>query len=148
MKLTGFISFVFSIIYSVSTFVGIGVFRCDCTHTKRIVMLSVQPSCQCSNSHEKCCSHNDQFHNEEEEDVDCDHNCCSLEYQYVDVDQLNSKHFHNYQTKVLSLLFFPQFPVHGLNVGIKENVVAVRNNSPPPGLLKIPLIYKHRQLRL
>ena len=140
------ISFIFLFVYSVSTFVGIGVLRCGCTHSQRIVMMSVHSLCLCSNSPEKCCQHNDQHHEEDEED-DCENDCCSLEYKYVDVDQLNIKQFHIHPTKVLSLLLFPLLPLNGLNDGIKEYAVAVKNNSPPPGLLKIPLIYKHSQLR-
>ena len=150
MNLTGIISVVFLSIYSVSTFIGIGSFRCDCTHSKRIVMLLMQPSCPCSSSPEKCCSHNDRYHHDEKDDNENDHedNCCSLEYQYLDVDQLNIIQSLNHQAKVLLLHIIPFFTTNNLNLNIIEYADAVKNNSPPPTLLKIPLIYKHRQLRL
>ena len=141
------ITVIFLFIYSVSTFVGIGVLRCGCTHSQRIVMMSVHSSCLCNGSLEKCCRHNDHFHEDDEED-DCENDCCSLEYQYVDVDQLNTKHAQNRTTKILSLLFFPLLSDHGLSAGFKENTIAVNNNSPPPDIFKIPIIYMHGQLRL
>ena len=147
MKLTGIISAVLLFMYGVSTFVGTGVYHCACTHSQRLVIMSVHLSCQCSSSPETCCPHNDQHHHGEDED-DCGNDCCSLEYQNVDVDQLIGKHFYNHLTKVLSLLFYPFLPVNGLNGNVKEYTFAVNNHSPPPDLLKVPLIYMHRQLRL
>ena len=148
MKLTGIISVVLLFLYSIFTFVGIGVYRCGCTHTQRLVMISVQPSCQCSGSHEKCCSHNDQCHDEEDDEDGCGNNCCAIEYQYVDVDQLNITQVYSHLTKVISLLFFSLLPDNELNGNTQDYTVAVNNHSPPPDLLKIPLIYQHRQLRL
>ena len=149
MKLTGIISVVLLFIYSISSFVGIGVIHCGCTHSQRLVMMSVHPSCLCSSSVETCCPHNDQYHDdEEEEEEDCGNDCCFVEYQYVEIDQLNVKHSQNHSTKVLSMFFFPLLPVHGLIDDAKEYTVAVNNHSPPSDFLKIPLIYMHRQLRL
>jgi len=100
---------------------------------------------------EKCCPHHDDYQNDEEDEEeknDCGNNCCSLEYQYVDADQLNKIQSYNHSTKVLSFHSFSHSLAHGLNAQVKECTFAVKNNSPPPELLKIPLIYMHSQLRL
>ena len=141
-----FISVILLFTYSVSAFMGIGIFSCSCTHSQQLVMMSVHPSCQCSNSVENCCRHNE-HHSDDEEDDDCGDDCCSLVFQYMDVDQLNITKSLNQPTKVLSFLFSP-LSIDGLITSIKECTVAVKNNSPPFGLFKIPLIYMYGQLRL
>jgi len=109
-------------------------------------MMSVLPSCQYSDFVESCYPHNE-LHSDEEEDDDCGNDCCSLLYQFIDVDQLNVIQSNNQPTKVLSFLFFP-LSIDGLITDIKESAVTVKNNSPPSGLFKIPLIYMYGQLRL
>ena len=149
MKLTGIISVILACIYSASTIVGIGVIRCGCTHSQRLVMLSFYPSCLCSSSDEDCCAHNENHHDDHvHEDFGCmDNDCCSLVYQYMDVDQLNVSYIHDYPTKNVTSLFFPLLSVDILMDNMQQCVATIKNNSPP-GILKIPLIFMHRQLRL
>ena len=142
------ITIIFLLVYSVSTFVGIGVIRCGCTHSQRLVMMSVQPSCLCSASVETCCSHHEQYDDDAEAEETCGEECCFIAYQYVEADQLNTKHFHNHSTKVLSLLFSPLLPMQGFGAGFKECTFAVNINSPPTEIFKIPIFYLHQQLRL
>ncbi len=144
MKFTSIISIILLSIYSVSTFVGIGIVRCYCTHSQRLVMMPVQPSCQCCNSSKSCCQTENKQPGKKH---NCKKDCCSLIYKYVEVDQLSSTQFYDMLTKVLSLLFSPLLSVDDLMVSIKE-YATIKINSPPPGLLKIPLIYMHGQLRL
>ena len=151
MKLTGIISVVLACIYSVSNVVGIGVIHCGCTHSQRMVMWSLHPACMCNESDEDCCAHNEHHENKDNdpEDFGCrDNDCCSLKYQFVDVDQLNATHCYDYFTKILSLFFFPLLSVHLLLDNMQQWDATIKNNSPPAGILKIPLIYMNRQLRL
>ena len=147
MKLTGIISAVLLFIYSISTFVGIGVVRCSCTDSQRLVMMSFHPSCMCSDSAEDCCPHNNRHHDEDKESGCHDEDCCSLVYKCVNIDHLIVTKFIDHQTKVFSLLFFPCKLNNVLTDIAKESSSDVKNNSPP-GLLKIPIIYLHSQLRL
>jgi hypothetical protein len=127
------------------TFVGVGIIHCGCTHSQQLVLLVVQNKCPCSTSAENCCPHSDQHHDEEN---DCqDEDCCSLVYQHIEVDQLNVTQFHDVQVKFLSLLFSTFLPIEGFISGVNECFSEIKNHSPP-GLLKIPLIYAHSQLRL
>jgi len=148
MKFYGIISFILFFVYSTATFVGVGVIRCGCTNSQRLIVLSFHPSCLCSDSTDDCCQHNDQ-HNDDDEETDCDDkDCCSFMYKYVNVDHLNVKQFGDHTTKGLSLLFFPLVAVNGWIANICRYALDVKNNSPPLILLKTPLIYMHSQLRL
>ena len=148
MKLTSTISVILLFIYSISTFVGIGVIRCGCTDSQRLVMMSFHPSCLCSDATEDCCTHND-LHHDEDKESDCqDEDCCSFVYEYVNVDHLIVSQFIDHPTKVFSLLFFPCILNNVLIDITKECSSDVKNNSPPLCLLKTPLIYMYNQLRL
>jgi len=148
MKLSGIISFILVFIYSVSIIMGVGIIRCGCKNSQRLVVMSFHPSCLCSDSADDCCRHND-WHHHEDEDPNCqDEKCCSFVYKSVDVDHLNVSQFNDYVTKVFSLLFLSILPVNHLMGNIKECAVEIRNNSPPLCLLKILLIYMNGQLRL
>ena len=145
MKLTGIISIIMLTTYSLLTYVGVGVYHCGCTHSERLVMMAFQPVCPCNNSAEDCCTHHDSHHNDEN---DCgDEDCCSLAYQRIEVDQLYGAQFQDVQVKVLSLFFSPVTLVDCFVTGIEERFIQIKNHSPP-GLLKIPIIYLHSQLRL
>ena len=148
MKLNAVISVILLFIYSVPVFVGVGIIRCGCTDTQRLVLMSFHPSCLCSNSTNDCCRHNDQHHDEDHEPGCQDEDCCSFMYKYVNVDHLNVTQFNDHPTKVLSLLLFPHFLVNRLINSFKGYTFGIKNNSPPFCLLQIPLIYIHRQLRL
>lgn len=149
MKFANIISVILLYFYGASTFVGIGIYNCNCTHSQRMVLLLVQPSCQCDNSAEKCCTHNRHRHSDEHSDEEHDHDdCCSLVYQYMDIDQLMVTQHHDGQAKVLSLFFTPFSWVNGFTASIGECFAVIKNHSPPPDLLKIPLIYLQGQLRL
>ena len=144
MKLSNVISVVMLLVYSMLTFIDIGIFNCSCTHSLQVVALNVQSTCPpCRNSTENCCPHNEQHDEENDEDEDDD--CCS--YQRVVVDQLNvtQSKSHNSQTKVLTLFILPFFNHIS---GIIESSAFTKNHSPPPNLLKIPVIYLYGQLRL
>ena len=153
MKVRCIISVVLLFVYSVMTFVGIGIFRCGCTQSQQLVVMSVQTACPpCSSSTESCCPHSDQYQHEKDDDREngCQENdCCLLEYQYMEVDQLLVAHFQDIRAKALSLVFFPVISVYyGMTTTFNECTVNVKNNSPPRDLLKVPLIYLHAQLRL
>ena len=148
MKLKGIISVSVLFIYCMMTFFGIGVIRCGCTNSQRLVMMSFHPSCLCSDSDEDCCQHNHRHHDENKEPCCQDENCCSLVYKHVDIDHLIITQFNDHPAKILSLLFSPYLPVNAFIDSIKECATEVKNNSPPLCLLKIPLIYMHSQLRL
>jgi len=148
MKLTGIISVILACICSASTIVGIGVIRCGCTDSQRLVVLSIHPSCLCSSSENDCCQHNEQHNDHEHEDFGCmDNDCCSLVYQHMDVDQLIISYTHDYPAKNVASLFFPILSVDILMDNVKQCVAIINNNSPPV-FFKIPLIFMHRQLRL
>jgi len=144
VKLT---SVILLLTYSVSTFVGIGVNHCGCTHSQRIVMMSVARSCICSNSIETCCPHNDHYSEGVKKD-DCGSDCCSLEYQYVEIDQMSVKQSNNHSAKDSSLFVLPFLSVHGWNASFNTRALAANNNSPPDDLFKISVVYLHMQLRL
>ena len=148
MKFKGIISVILLFIYSVATLVGVGVIRCGCTNSQQLVVLSFHPSCLCSDADDHCCPHNDRHHDEDEETVCQDKDCCSFVYKYVNVDHLNVKQSNDYIAKALTLLFVPCVVFNGLTDSIYGYPVDVKNNSPPFCLLKIPLIYMHGQLRL
>ena len=143
------ISVILLFVYSVTTFVGIGVFHCGCTQSQGwVVMATTCPPC--SKTAENCCPHGDRHHDEEknEQENGCqDDDCCSVEYQYLKVDQLNVTHSHDVQAKVLSLFSSPFLSTDGYINGIRNCYAVIKNHSPP-GLLKIPLIYIYAQLRL
>ena len=143
------ISVILLFVYSVSTLVGIGVFHCDCTHSQRMVVGAFRYTCPlCCNSDDSCCRHNHRQHDEQSEKSGEEHDCCSLVYQHVEVDQLSVVQYYDFQAKVLSLFFSPCLLIEGFATGIKECSAAIKNHSPPSGLLKIPVIYLHGQLRL
>jgi len=130
------------------TFAGIGIFHCGCTQSQGLVVMAVQTTCPaCTTSAKDCCPHND-HHHDEESDGCHDDDCCSLKYQYLTVDQLSATQCHDIQPKVLSLFFSSFLSVDGFTAGVRECFTIVKNHSPPPDLLKIPLIYIHDQLRL
>ena len=147
MKLNRIISFVLLFIYVMMTVVGVGFLRCGCTDSQRVTVMSFHPSCLCSDSTNECCQHNDQHHDEDEDDDCQDEDCCSFVYKMADTDHLNVAYNNDYQSKLTSLLFLPLLSVYGFMDGVKESA-DVKNNSPPYILLKIPLIYLYRQLRL
>jgi len=148
MKYTGWISVIILFIYSVSTFVGVGVVRCGCTNSHKLVILSFHPSCLCSDSADDCCPHNDQYQDVHGKTGCHDENCCSVVYKYVNAVHLKVTPFNDHPAKVVSLLFFSHISVNKLFDNIKECAADIRNNSPPFFSLKIPLIYMHGQLRL
>lgn len=147
MKFANVISIILLFVYSMLTFLGIAIYHCSCTHSQGLVVMAIQTGCPpCSSSAENCCSHNGHHH---DEDNDCEEgDCCSLDYQYLKIDQLKVDQFHNSHLKVFSLLFSPFLSVDDFTIGIKDDFAAIKNHSPPSGLLKIPLIYMYAQLRL
>ena len=148
VKLTGVILLFF---YGVSTFVGIGVFHCGCTDSQRVVVLTAQNGCFCSNLNDECCPHSEQHqrhHHEEESGCEHDHECCTFVYQYVDIDQMIVKQGNDRSTKTFSYYSFSFLSINGWINDIKKCGIAVKNNSPPPFLRKIPIIYLFAQLRL
>ena len=147
MNINGIISVILLFVYSAATFVGVGFFRCGCTHSQGWFVMAQATCPPCSGSTDDCCPHNDQHHNEEKKCQDKD--CCSVEYHHLNVDQLNVAQFKILPAKILALLFSSFLSVHEVFIaGIKECSVIVNNNSPPPDLFKIPLIYLNGQLRL
>ena len=139
------LSFALLLVYSMLTFVGIGIYHCGCTQSQQLAVWSIQTECPpCSSTVEKCCPHGEPHHFElnscgEDE-------CCLLAYQYASVDQLYVTQPNNDQAKVLSLFFLP-FVV--LIAGVRrESIFCKRIHSPPPNFATTPIIYLHRQLRL
>ena len=146
MKLRNVISVVLLFVYGMLTVTGIGVSYCNCTQSQQLVMLAVHTACpQCSKKADTRCSHSDGHHHDEKNDCKHDDDCCSFSIQYVDVDRLNFTNLNNSPSKSLTLFSLPAVVQIA---GVSELSVFVKNNSPPPDLLKIPLIYLHRQLRL
>ena len=147
MKLTNIISVLMLLVYSMLTFVNVGIFNCGCTDSQQFVVLNVQTTCPpCSNTTESCCPHNE-HNNEEDIEENEDDDCCSLSFQYIVVDQLNITKLQSFnnQPKVLTLYTLPLIT---LISDIKECVTFTKNHSPPFNLLKIPVIYLYGQLRL
>jgi len=142
------ISFILMFIYGMSSCLGVGIVRCGCTESQRIVFMSIHPSCLCSYSADDCCAHNYQHHDDDEETGCQDEECCSFFYKFVDTDHLNVIQYIDQPAKETFLLFFPILSVNGWMDSIKECTDTIKNNSPPLCLLKIPLIYMHGQLRL
>ena len=142
MKLS---SYALLLVYSMLTFVGIGVYYCGCTQSQQLAVLTIQTECPpCSSTVERCCPHGDPRYYESNS---CgEDECCLLAYQYVSVDQLYVAQPYNEQAKVMSL-FFLLFVVFFV-VGFREISIYRRIHSPPPNFIKTPIIYLHRQLRL
>ena len=151
MKLNRIISVILLFVYSVAALVGVGYFHCGCTQSQGWIVLAIRNTCPpCSRATEDCCPHSDQHHDEENgvQNNGCQNNdCCSVEYQYLKVDQLSVTHSHDVQAKALTLLFSHCLSVDGYITDIRECYATIKNHSPP-GLLKIPLIYIYAQLRL
>ena len=149
MKISNIISVILLSVYSIATFSGIGIYDCNCTHSKRLVLMFFQPSCQCVATTESCCSHH--HHQDSDEHPDDEQNnhedCCFLVYQHIDIDQLTVAQHHDFQAKILSLFFSPFLWIENFTEGINDCFAVFKNHSPPP-LLKIPLIYFQGQLRL
>ena len=145
MRLTKTISFVLLFVYSMLT-LGIGIYYCGCTHSQQLAVLAVNTECPpCSKSVESCCPHSDSQPHQDEENSCQNDDCCSLEYQYIDVDQLNIAKSYSAQFKTATLF---SLPLASINNGIKECSSLAKNHSPPPDLFKPPIIYLHRQLLL
>ena len=142
MKINSITSVILLIVYSLSSLVGIGIFHCGCTNSQQLVFFTVKDaSCPlCTKSADVCCSHNEPHHDEENDEHE--DGCCSLEYQYVDADQLIFTQFNDAKAKILTLL---PLSADCLITSIKECFAFTKIHSPP---LKIPLIYLHAQLRL
>ena len=148
--MSNIISVILLSVYSVAAFSGIGVYNCNCTHTKRLVLMFFQPSCQCNTSIESCCPHHhdDQHSDNHHDDQQPEHDaCCFLIYQPINTDQLTVSQHDDIQAKILSLFFSPLVWIENFTAGVNDGFAAVKNHSPPP-LLKIPLIYWQGQLRL
>lgn len=137
-------SLALALIYSTLTFVGVGIYYCGCTQSQQLTVLAIQTECQpCSSAAESCCSHGDP---QQDRENDCgDDDCCLLAYQYVSVDQLYVTQQYNDHAKILTLF---SLPFVGLASSVRESFFTTKIHSPPPNLLKISVIYLHRQLRL
>jgi len=134
-------------VYSMLTFVGVGIFHCGCTHSQGLVVMAVQTACPpCTGTTESCCSHNDQYHDDDTSNCE-DEDCCTVEYQFLDVDQLNVSQFHEVKAKVVSLAFSPFLLFDSFYSAVSERFIEIKNNSPPV-LFNIPFIYMYAQLRL
>ena len=149
MNITNIISTILLSIYSIATFSGIGIYNCNCTHTKRLVLMFVQPSCQCETTAGHCCSHDHQQCSDEHHDkeVDGHDDCCFPVPQNIDIDQLTVVKQFDIQEKVLSLFFSSSVLTNDFISGINACFTVFKNHSPPT-LLKIPIIYLQSQLRL
>jgi len=125
---------------------GVGIYFCGCTHSQQLAVLAINTECpSCSKSAESCCPHSDNYPHQDEENSCQDDGCCSLEYQYIDVDQLNATKQYNAQFKAIILFYLP---FASINNGIKESSAFATNHSPPPDLFNPPIIYLHSQLLL
>ena len=145
MRLTKIISFILLFVYSMLT-LGIGIYHCGCTHSQQLAMLAINTEClPCSKSAESCCPHSDSYPHHDEENHCQDDDCCSLKYQYIDVDQLNIIKQYDVQFKAITLFYLP---FTSINNGIIECSALAKNHSPPPDLFKLPIIYQYRQLLL
>ena len=134
-------------LYSMAAMVGVGTYHCGCAQSQGWVVMAVRTACPgCTTSTENCCQHN-AHHHDDESDGCQDDDCCSLKYHYLKVDQVSVTQSHDIQTKVLSLFFLPFISVDNSITGVRD-LIDQNKNHPPPGLLKIPLIFLHGQLRL
>jgi hypothetical protein len=151
MRPANIISIILLVIYSVSTIVGIGIIRCGCTHSQRLVMMYLHPSCLCRASNDDCCQHNSQHHDEQNQNCEPGYHekdCCTFVLKHVDIDHLNVTQYNDHPTKIITLLFSPLVSVDVLMDSIKEYAGFIKNNSPSAVILKIPLIYAYSQLLL
>ena len=150
MSLTKITSALILLVYSMLTIIRIGVFYCGCTQSQQFVVVSAQSTCPpCSSSSEGCCQHNDHYgdknaHEEEDED-DEEEACCSLAFQYVEIDQLKVNQPYIEQAREMTIF---ALPYANLISNVKERWLLTKIHSPPPNLLKIPVIYVYGQLRL